>query len=181
MATRPARPRALAWAAYAAGAWALLFAALHAYWAAGGTAGAGTIGGGIEELAVARDPGFVALLWGTGAVFVAEALLALALVRPWGGNFPRWVLLGAAWAVGVGMAAYGALQLAVTGTVTVLKVTGLLSIPGPVDWTGIRWHLMLWDPWWLLGGILFIVAAWSYQRGARIGMLGDISPAPPGR
>ncbi len=129
--------------------------------------GAGTIGGGIEELALARDPGFVALLWGTVAVFLAEALLALALVRPWSRLIPRWLLLTGAWSAGVVMAAYGALQLAVTGSVTVLRVTGLLSIPGPVDWTGIRWHLALWDPWWLLGGILFVAVARSYQRRSR--------------
>ena len=51
-----------AWAGYAACGCALLYAAVSFYWAAGGTAGLGTIGGQLEELGRARDPAIIALV-----------------------------------------------------------------------------------------------------------------------
>ena len=154
-ASSTARPWSTDGAAYAACAWAVVFAAASFYWAAGGTAGEDTVGGVITRL-----PGIVALLWVTGALKVIGALLALALVRPWGRVLPRWLLLTLSWAGGVGLTAYGAIPLVVNG----LMVAGVLHGPGPVDWTLMRWHVFLWDPWWLLGGLLFVAAAWSYQR-----------------
>jgi hypothetical protein len=93
----PVQPRSTAWAAYAAGAWAAVFAALSFYWAAGGTAGAATIGPAIAEPVLARDPTWVAILWGTGALKLLGGLLALALVRPWGRLMPRRPLLVVGW------------------------------------------------------------------------------------
>jgi len=48
-----------------------------------------------------------------------------------------------------------------------LLVGGAIHIDGVVVTEGIRWHAWLWDPWWLLGGILFLLAAWQYQRSLR--------------
>jgi Protein of unknown function (DUF3995) len=96
------RPPRTAWAAYAACALALLSAIPSFYWAAGGTSGLDTVGGAIEALARARDPAGVALGIGAGVLKVAGAVLALALVRPWGRRVPRRLLAGVAWAAGVG-------------------------------------------------------------------------------
>jgi FtsP/CotA-like multicopper oxidase with cupredoxin domain len=44
---------------------------------------------------------------------------------------------------------------------------GMRLVPsgaGPVDWTALRWHLFLWDPWFLSWGLLLGVAAWHYTR-----------------
>ncbi len=124
-ASSTARPWSPDGAAYAACAWAVVFAAASFYWAAGGTVGEDTVGGVITRL-----PGIVALLWVTGALKVIGALLALALVRPWGRVLPRWLLLTLSWAGGVGLTAYGAIPLVVNG----LMVAGVLHVPGPVDW-----------------------------------------------
>ncbi len=154
--------RRATWAGYAGCAWALAFAAMSFYWAAGGLLGIETQGHAIKDAALAlrRDPQFVALVWSTGAAKVLGALLALALVQPWGQALPRRLLLIPAWIGGVGMVAYGGIPLVVNG----LMLTGLLRVPGPVDWVAIRWHFLLWDPWWTAGGALFVAAAWSYQR-----------------
>jgi hypothetical protein len=148
------------WAAYTACAWALLFAAPSFYWAAGGTAGADTIGDAITGPALARDPAFVAILWGTGALKALGGLLALALVQPWGRHFPRWLLLAAALGGGALTALYGSASLVQHG----LMVAGVIAIPSGLGITAARWHLLLWDPWWLLGGILFLAAGWYYLR-----------------
>lgn len=151
-----ARERMGAWAAYAAGAWAFAFAAVSFYWAAGGIAGAATLGPSVTDPALARDPGFVALLWGTGALKLAGGLLALALVRPWGRIIPRWLLLTATWGGGLFMIVYACLNLGVRG----LMAVGVLSTPDSMRTAAAQWHLLLWDPWWLLGGILFVAASW---------------------
>ena len=46
-------------------------------------------------------------------------------------------------------------------------VSGIFDIPPEADMVALRWRLFFWDPWWLLGGALFIVAAWHYGRGSR--------------
>jgi hypothetical protein len=150
--------RPLAWAGYGACIWALVFAAISFYWAAGGTAGGDTIGPAITGMA--HDPAFIAVLWGTGALKVMGGLLALALVQSWGRLLPRWALLSTAWGGGILMALYGGASWVQEG----LMVFGVIRIPAGLGHTAALWHVVLWDPWWLLGGILFIIAAWSYRR-----------------
>jgi hypothetical protein len=165
MAETAARPentahmfRRTTWAAYAACGWALLFALMSFYWAAGGNFGVETLGSAIQ--AQAHNPGFVAIVWLTGVAKVIGGLFALTLVRPWALWLPRRLKLILAWTGGIGLALYGGVQLLIEGAV----LSGLLHVSGPVDWVGLRWHIWLWDPWWLLGGILFLLAAWRYQR-----------------
>jgi Protein of unknown function (DUF3995) len=149
------------WAAYAASAWAMLFALMSFYWAAGGTFGVNTLGSGIQALA--HDPGFIAIVWLTGVAKVLGGLFALSLARP----LARWLRpgwkLALAWIGGAALALYGGIPLIVEG----LALGGVVRVSGPVDWEGVRWHFWLWDPWWLLGGVLFLLAAWQYQRRQR--------------
>jgi hypothetical protein len=157
------RPRATAWAAYAACALSLLSAVPSFYWALGGTAGLDTVGGAIEELARTRDPAGVALGIGAGVLKVAGGLLALALARPLGRAVPRRLLLGAAWAASTVLTAYGGLLVAVGA----LVLTGVIRPSGQVDRTALRWHVLLWDLWFLVWGLLLGVAAWHYGRQSR--------------
>lgn len=132
--------------------------------AAGGTAGTATIGPGLTQPVLARDPPWVAIMWGTVALKGLAGLLALALVCPWGRLVRRWLLLTAAWGAGALLALYeGAASRVQHG----LMAIGALSIPARLGATALRWHLLLWDPWWLLGDLLFVAAAWSYQRRSR--------------
>ena len=154
--------RPTAWAAYAACALALLSAVPSFYWALGGTAGLATVGGTIEELARARDPAGIALGIGAGALKLAGGLLALALARPWGRAVPRRLLLGAAWAAAAVLTAYGGLLVAVGASV----LAGVLRPAGPVDRTALWWHVLLWDLWFLVWGLLLGMAAWHHGRAS---------------
>jgi len=159
----PTRSRPRPWAAHAACVLAWLSAVPSVYWALGGTAGLNTVGGAIEELARTRDPAGIALGLGAGVLKVAGGLLALALVRPWGRVIPRRLLGGAAWTASVVLTCYGGLLVAVGAMV----LTGLISPAGPVDRTALRWHVLLWDLWFLVWGLLLGVAAWQYGRDSR--------------
>lgn len=145
--------------ALAACAWALIFAAASFYWAAGGTFLADTIGGELERRGRAREPAFVATLWVTGVLKVVGGLLALALLRPWRGR------RALAWVLGVGgalTALYGVALMVQHG----LMAAGVLS-RGDLEPGEVRWHLLLWDPFWLLGGVLFLQAARTTYSGYR--------------
>jgi hypothetical protein len=160
----PRRAVATSWPAYAACALALLYAVPSFYWASGGTAGLGTVGGAIEELGRSHDARAAALGAGAGVVKLAGGLLALALVRPWGRAIPRRLLLGAAWGGSVILTLYGGLLVAVGA----LVLTGVVDPSGPVDRTALRWHVMLWDLWFLVWGLLLGVAAWQHGRSHKI-------------
>lgn len=147
-------PLRTGWAAYAACAWSFLFAVPSFYWAAGGTAGMGSLGPGVA--AMARDPWFVALVWATGVAKVLAGFLALALVRPWGQSIPRWMLLAGAWGGGALLFLHGG-DFVVQGA---LALGGFVEVPAPATLTAIRWQTFLWGPWFLLGGLLFCIAAW---------------------
>jgi len=168
--TAPATSLPASWAVYGAAAWALVFAAMSFYWAAGGSIGASTLSDAIVEPARAREPGFVAVLWATGALKAIAGLLALALIWPRNQLLPRWIPLTATWVAGVGMLLYGGANLAVRGIMAV----GLLATPESMHSAAARWHLFLWDPWWVLGGALFVLAAWWSGRLPRRG------PSPAG-
>jgi hypothetical protein len=150
-------------AAYAAAAWALLFAAMSFFWALGGTLGLDTLGNEIEREARAREPDAIALVWVTGLLKMVGAGLALALVMPWGRRLPRRLLLSAGWAVGLLLIAYALANFVQHG----LMKAGAIDTPEALGSSAATWHLVFWDPFWLLGGVLFTAAAWQYGRASR--------------
>jgi hypothetical protein len=119
--------------------------------------------GELEELGRAREPALIALVWVTGSVKVAAGLLALALVRPWGRAFPRWMLLAAAWGGAALLIAYGGL-FTLGG---LLVVAGAIPASVTADWTTLRWHAFFWDPSFLLWGVLLAAAAHQAKTARR--------------
>jgi Protein of unknown function (DUF3995) len=147
-------------AAFAAALWALVFAAMSFYWAAGGTLGLETLGNEIEREAEAREPDTVALIWVTGALKVVGAALALALARRWSHAFLSRAVGWAGLAVGILLIVYALANFAQHG----LMAAGAVDTPESLGASAVDWHLVLWDPFWLLGGVLFTAAAWRYRR-----------------
>ena len=130
------------WAAYAACAWALLFTVPHVYWAVGGTAGleGRAMDGALSVINLVSIP-----------LSLAAALVALAMVRPWGRTIPRWLLASAAW-----------LACAV---LTLRGGAGLLQSALGEEEPPLLFQIF--EPGFLVGGILYGVAAWRYSRGTR--------------
>jgi hypothetical protein len=48
-----------------------------------------------------------------------------------------------------------------------LMVAGTVETPDALGETAVRWHLLLWDPIWLLGGLLFAATGWRSRRESR--------------
>jgi len=150
-------------AAYAAFALALGYALVSLYWAAGGTRGLGTLGGSIERLARSEDARAATVISIVIVVKLAGAFLALALVQPWGQRLPRRLLLIAG---GVGSAVlilYGGVEMLGEALVE----TGAVTPSGRVDWRALRWHLGVWDLWFLIWGVALAVAVLACRHDAR--------------
>lgn len=136
--------------AYAACGWAFLFAALSFFWAAGGRTGLHPL----EQQAASNNLVWIAISLSAGVLKALAGLMAVAIVRSWGPRRYRKLLVAAAWVLGVGMFLYGSLGL----VSDVLHVTGVIY--DPANWKWFFWYLVLWDPWWVLGGVLFVATAW---------------------
>lgn len=154
------RPAAGAVMAYAAAVIAFAYALISLYWAVGRHGLVSTVGGHAAQLAD-RGGAFPALIALAATLAkVAGGLLALALVRPWGRIFPRgWLLAGSAGASAL-LVVYGGLNVSLGA----LVLSGVIHPAGNVDWTALRWHVGVWDPWFLVWGILLALAAVGYWR-----------------
>jgi hypothetical protein len=162
-----ARRRWPEWAAYGACAWALAFAAVHLYWALGGTAGLP------KGFTVAMNPALFVIDVLAIPLCVVGALLALALVRPWGRRVHRRLLLACNWAVCALLVLHSVPTLVVYGLVAVGLREGALSALE-------RWSLFVYEPWFFAGGVLYGAAARDHgqrSRGRRAG-LGSASRGP---
>ena len=58
------------------------------------------------------------------------------------------------------LAVYGGLN-AILGA---LVLSGVIHPAGSVDRTPLRWHVGVWDPWFLVGAVLLALAAVGYWR-----------------
>jgi hypothetical protein len=138
-------------AAYAATAWALAFAVVHLYWALGGTVGLP------RDMSVGMNPVLLVIDVLAIPLCVVGALLALSLVRPWGRLFPRRLLLAGAWAVCALLIVHSAPTLVGDGLAAAGLRNGALS---SLD----RWSLLVYEPWFFVGGALYGAASWGYGR-----------------
>ena len=143
----------------AAASWAGVFAVFHLTWATG--------------LYVLLDPVYAARAFAqawfrtldliVAALCLAAALVALALVAPWGRRLPRWLLGGSAWTV-----------------TAVLVLRSALSLTQHAYWLvagRLQVSLMsVWEPWFYLGGLLFLVSTWRYWRTMRGATQGGGTP-----
>jgi hypothetical protein len=150
-------------AALLAAGLAFASAAVSAYWTLGGDVLLDTVGGTFEDLARERSPGALALGAAVVAAKALAGLLALALVRRRGARLPRPALRRAATAGGALLALYGG----VLTLVGALALAGPLRPSGPVDEHALRWHVLLWDPWFLVWGVALLVAGRRAAARAR--------------
>jgi hypothetical protein len=146
--------------AYAAVIAAFGYAAVSLYWAVGGQALVSTIGGAVEQFAHRGGALAVLAALAVTAAKVAGGLLALALVRPWGRAIRRrWLLLSSA-AVSVLLVVYGGVNVLAGG----LVLAGIIHPGGHTDRTALRWHVGVWDLWFLVWGIFLTLATIGYRR-----------------
>jgi hypothetical protein len=111
-----------------------------------------------------------------GVLCVVGALVALALTQPWGQHVPRWLMLLFVWAGGTVLTLHALYGYVVHG----MAAADMLSWIQVQQWAGapvtpmsaeairevITASLLIWNPWFLLGGVLFLIVGWYASRHA---------------
>lgn len=131
-----------------ASVWCVFFAVLHVYWALGGNIGLAESAG--VDLASRRPLTFVLFgLWGVAALLLGGAVLGGVLVRARTRGMPRRLAIIAGGVIGTTLLVRGVgVEL-----VLLLDLGGIASSVGPAQ---THWSLLLWNPWFMLGGIAFV-------------------------
>jgi uncharacterized protein DUF3995 len=145
--------RAAAWCSCVLG---LGSAGVSAYWALGGTALLDTVGGSLEEWGRERSFVVVTVLAAVAVVKVGVAIAAPVVTGAV--NAPAWATARAprvlSWVAAVVLTAYGGL-LTATGLVV---QAGIIEPGSDADRHALAWHTWFWDPWFLLWGLVFVIA-----------------------
>ena len=158
MTTQALRGRSLAWAGYAAFAWAAAYAiGVRGYHGLGGTVG---LAGTFEDPDGMRQASLIA---GAGILLVGVG--ALAFARPWGLRLPRWLVIvpalaGSAYAAAHALTAYVTKPLHVLGVVE-LRFDGWAQRDETAQFL---WDLMFYEPWFLGLGVLVTLGAVHHHR-----------------
>jgi len=136
------------WMAYAAAAWAFVFAVFHLIWAAGWYVG----------LDAEKAKEMFAVPWKFAYDLVIAAMcviaipVAVAFVQPWGRHLPRKLFGAIAW--------FGTSLLVLRGAGSFIQ-TAYLVVTGQFA-EGLR--SVLWELWFYLGSILWGFSLWRFWR-----------------
>lgn len=128
----------------------LLYAAVSAYWGLGGTWLLDTVGGSLAKQGRAHNATVLAAVWIAAGLKVIAALLPVLAVRHPDGSRRALSLRLLAWVAAGVLTVYG-LVLTIVG---LLVQTGVIHASANADHRALAWHAYLWDPWFLLWGLL---------------------------
>ena len=149
------------WAAVVVG---LVYAAVSVYWGLGGTALASTVGGAIEHQVRSGSMTGRLLIWTAVGVKLAAALLPVPAGWCRWPSARRWARR-LSWMAAVILIVYGLVQTAAG----LLLQAGVIHASATADHQALAWHAYLWDPWFLIWGLLIAAALRSGHnpRGRR--------------
>lgn len=147
----------------------LAYAAISVYWALGGTWLLDTVAGTLEQQGRAGNPGIVLAVCAAAGLKIIGALLPLAAAGVTPGRAAsarRRQMRVLAWLEAAILTIYG---LVLTGA-GLLVQSGVIASPASADHRALAWHAYLWDPWFLLWGVLVAAALLRsrQRRTARI-------------
>jgi len=130
----------------------LLYAAISVYWGLGGTWLLNTVGGSLQKRA--GDASVVVAVWAAVLLKAVAAVLPLQLVRPRGSPRQIRVIRVMTWIEAAVLTTYG-FGLTAVG---LLVQAYVIHASATADHRALAWHAYLWDPWFLIWGLLVIGA-----------------------
>jgi len=135
----------------------LAYAAVSVYWAAGGTWLLSTVGDGLGKPGRADGLIVVMAVWAAVVLKLVGAIIpVVAIGEAPGRAAAAWKarLRLLTWVETVILVGYG---LVLTG-VGLLVQAGVIAPAAGADHRALAWHAYLWDPWFLLWGLLVVAA-----------------------
>ena len=149
------------WAARAACTIGLLYAAVSVYWGAGGTWLLDTVGGSLARLGRSASAAVLTAVWGAAVLKAIAAVLGPLAVRARGTSDRDRRVRELAWVTAAVLTIYGAV---LTG-VGLLVQAGVIGRSAHPDNRALEWHAYLWDPWFLIWGLLSVTALLRSRAG----------------
>ncbi|UVI33495.1 DUF3995 domain-containing protein [Paenibacillus spongiae] len=160
--TQHTQTKSLVWSGYAVFIWSIVYMLPHLYWALGGT-----IGESLLKPDIVQHIHFD-LINGIASVFLTVAgIIGLAFIYWSKGRFSSYLWLFIAWA-GCSLAASHGIYGIVYRILQISGVVGLES--GSIDIhedAFVLWDLVLFEPWFLIEGILFGLLGYCFLKNAR--------------
>jgi uncharacterized membrane protein len=145
----------------------LLFAAVSAYWGVRGTWLLDTLPASFEKQARAHEFGIFAAVWAAVVLKIMAAVLPVLALRRSRSAMRSRVQWALAWSAAIVLTLYGLAQTAAAQ----LTYAGVVDAAPSADDRRLVWRAFVWDPWFLIWGLL-AVAALLYARRHR-----DLTPA----
>ncbi|USG64393.1 DUF3995 domain-containing protein [Brevibacillus ruminantium] len=144
------------WFIYAGIVWTLFFAFMSFYWAAGGMIGVKSLGGQIYQMALNRDQEFIPIVWATGVVKLGGVLLLFCLMRKGSSRLKisKWLSIMSMLA-GIFMILYG------VGNFITISFSAIHVLDFDLEPYAIKWRLLFWEPFWIVGGIFYVLAGYG--------------------
>lgn len=137
--------------------WAVTFAVLHFYWALGGGWGLSVSAGPLAE----ERPGWFVVvgLWGVGMLCLVGGMLGWLLARPRPHGLAGRAVKTLGWCA-------CAVLVVRSIAVEVLLLSDAAGQEIDVSPEQRLWTLALWNPWFLVGGLVFGLAARQFGRAS---------------
>jgi Protein of unknown function (DUF3995) len=132
----------------------LLYAEISLYWGLGGTWLLNTIGAQLKKQGRAGNGLVVFALWTAVVLKVVASALPLLALR----QLPRPAWRHMVWVLACVEAGILTVYGLVLTTAGLLVQTDVIHAPVTADHRALAWHAYLWDPWFLIWGLLVTVA-----------------------
>lgn len=139
-------------------AWSLAYMLPHLYWAAGGTAGFAALHPSIRDL-----PQWRTINWIASPILTAAGLLGLALARSQRPSLRNLLFIGALFGCSVGVA-HGVVGITLR-LQTIMEIRSADESAAVAGW--LLWDLLVFEPWFLIEGLLFGVAGYLLAENQR--------------
>lgn len=149
-----------------AAAWAFAFAVPSFLWGCGLHVGVQSVGRDLRYYTWSNHAAALVFVLFTGCLKVVGGLFALALTRPRWPLPPRRLTLLGGYVLAGFLLLYGLQDIALPA----LMETRVIHPPRNPDWFAIRWHLILWGPYFAAWGALLALAVRHYQGAPNVRM-----------
>ncbi|MED3562612.1 DUF3995 domain-containing protein [Bacillus xiapuensis] len=162
LSSKPPQSKSAVWAGIAVFVWSIAYMLPHLYWALGGR-----IGLSLLKPSVAESPHFEFINWVALPIFIAAGLVGLGFIYLGKSKILRTLLLSIS-VLGCSIAtAHGIFGIIYRG----LQIAGVIGLDNGTfhihDNIYVVWDLVIFEPWFLIEGILLAIAGWCHLKGAR--------------
>lgn len=151
------------WPAISMAIWAVLFGGLNLYWTIGGRWLTDRLGQSLQDGIAENDQQLMLANTAGGIGKLMLGAIAIVSILPLAQRPPRLLLSLALIVPAVGMFFYGLLNW----SIATAALLGIIETPASVGEDALPWYVGLWEPIWMLGGVLLALTWWAWRKSDR--------------